>query len=184
MQRWALDVAAPFGPADECWVEFERNSYTAGTARLAAWFATGSQEPVVRPYFRRDEFTRDPAADFAGRAGRYGWLAAGGLIAAVIALSAWFRRSELGLYLALGTPRPRLWMLLALETLLVVSAATALALLWAFAHQRSLHDPLPWDHVRVALRSGLSAALLGILLAPLLAILVARGNIAAMLKER
>lgn len=184
VQRWALDIAPPAGPADECWVEFERNAYASGSAALAAWFASGAQEPVVRPYFRPDEFTRDPAKEFAARPEGFGWLAAAGLIVAVSLLAAWFRRAELGLYLALGTPRPQLWALIALETAFLVTAASALALPWAFAIHRTLDHPLPWDHVRVALRSGLSGASLGLVLAPVVATFVARGSVAGLLKER
>jgi hypothetical protein len=100
VQRWLLDVTPPAGPFDECWVEFTRESYGPGLATLAAWFATGSTDPVVRPYSRRNEFTRDPLREFRERPQRYGWLAAGGLVAAVLLLSAWFRRAEIGLYLA------------------------------------------------------------------------------------
>jgi hypothetical protein len=184
VQRWALEVAPPAGPADQCWVEFDRNSYDTGPGRLAAWFATGATEPAVRPYIRRDEFTRDPAPEFGDRPTRFGWLAAGGLVSVVLALAAWFRRAELGLYLALGAPRSKLWVLIALETALVIVIASVVGLLWALAVHRATHNPLPWDHVRLALSSGLSAALLALVVTPWLALLVARGNIAALLKER
>ncbi|MBI5949279.1 MAG: hypothetical protein HY875_14170 [Chloroflexi bacterium] len=184
VQRWALDVSPAAGEAAECWVEFDRDAYRAGVDTLAAWFATGTQEPVVRPYFRRDEFTRDPGREFAQRPERFGWLAAGGLIAAVSVLSAWFRRAELGLYLALGTARSQLIGLLAIESALVLGLAAAGGLLWAFALQAAMHHPLPADHAWLAFRSAISGTLLGLVLAPAASALVARGSVAALLKDR
>jgi hypothetical protein len=183
-QRWLLEIAPPSGPAAECWVEFERAAYEPGLAALAAAFAQGSREPVVRPYIRRDEFTRDVAREFRERPERWGWLVAGGLTAALFLLAAWFRRAELGLYLAVGTPRLQLIALLGIESSLVVAFAATAGILWAFAVHGALGHAVPADHAWVALRSGASGALLGMALAPWLAALVARGNISALLKER
>jgi hypothetical protein len=184
VQRWALEVAPASGLAAECWVEFDRNSYAAGQASLGAWFAEGSQEPIVVPWRRSDEFTRDPAAEFAGRPQRFGWLAAGALIAAVFTLGAWFRRAELGLYLAVGTSRLQLLGLLAVEATLLFGLSAAVGVAWALAVQRALDHPVPWEEARLAARSAVSGGLLGLALAPWVAVLVARGNIAALLKDR
>lgn len=184
IQRWALDVAPPDGTADACWVAFRRASYAAGQTGLPAWFASGSREPLVRPYLRSDQFTRDPAQEFAGRPQRFGWLAAAGLIVALAVLAAWFRRSEIGLYLAVGTSRAQLLGLLAIETLVVTAIAFLASTLWAVAIRRALHQAVPADELRVALRSAGSGALLALLAAPFAQVLVARGNIAALLKDR
>lgn len=183
-QRWLLEVTPASGTVDECWVELDRNGYQPGLASLAAWFATGSKEPVVRPYIRSGEFTRAPAQEFAERPQRFGWLVVGGLIGAVVLLSAWFRRAELGLYLAVGTSRLDLLGMLALESLLLVAAGAILGPGYAFAAERFVGGSIPWDHARIALRSGGMGALLGLGLAPWLASAVARGNLAAMLKDR
>lgn len=184
VQRWSLDVVSPAGTFDECWVEFSRESYSPGLAALAAWFASGSEEPIVRPYTRKDEFTRDPLQEFRDRPQRYGWVAAGGLIAAIFLLTAWFRRSELGLYLATGTGRLQLVTMLAAEALLLVGTGALIAAFWGAAIHAALGHNLPRDHLQIAGRALLSSALLGLLLAPWAPSLVARGNIASLLKDR
>ena len=184
VQRWALELAPPAGGANECWVEFDRAHYAAGFETLPAWFAEGTREPIARPYLRSDEFTRDPAAEFAGRPQRFGWLALGGLAAALFMLMAWFRRAELGLYLALGTPRSQLLALLALEAAVLIAVAAAISVPWAFAVQVALGEGVPSDHVSLALRGALSGTLLAMVLAPLAGSLAVRGNVAGLLKER
>jgi hypothetical protein len=184
VQRWLLDVVPPAGTFDECWVEFSRESYSPGLAALAAWFAAGSKEPIVRPYTRKDEFTRDPLREFHDRPQRYGWLAAGGLIGAVFLLSAWFRRSELGLYLAIGTGRLQLVTMLAADALVLMATGAFIAAAWGAAIHAALGHNLPYDHLRIAGRALLSSALLGLAVAPWASSLVARGNIASLLKDR
>jgi hypothetical protein len=76
--RWALSPVSPAGEFDECWVEFEPGAYEAGRETLAARFAESSADPAVRPYRRSDEFTRDPAAEWASRPQRWGWIAVPG----------------------------------------------------------------------------------------------------------
>lgn len=184
MARWLLSVAPPAFAADECWVAFGRGTYDAGLAALPAWFATGSGDVVVRPYIRRDEFTRDIAAEFRERPQRLGWLAVGALIVAVLLLAAWFRRAELGLYLALGTPRRELAVLLAVEDALLVTAGFVAASAWLLAAERVAGRALAWDQVVLALRSGGSGALLALAVAPAVSTLVARGNLLSLLKDR
>jgi hypothetical protein len=139
---------------------------------------------VARPYIRRDEFTRDPAAEWAARPQRNGWPLTGGLMAGLFALTAWFRRSELGLYLAIGTPRMSLMLMLAVEVMLLVSLAFLLSVAHAFAIAEALHQSPGLSEVFVVLRTAGSAGLLALAIAPVLAVLVVRGSIAELLKER
>jgi hypothetical protein len=181
--RWLLEPAAPEGSAEQCWVEFEPGAYEAGVASLAARFTTGDEEAVARPYIRRDEFTRDPEAEFAARPQRNGWPLAGGLMAGLFALTAWFRRSELGLYLAIGTPRVSLMLMLSVEALLLVGFAFVLSVVYGFAIDEALRHSPKWSELRIVLRTAGSAALLALAVAPVLAVLVVRGSIAELLKE-
>lgn len=183
VSRALLDVVAPWGPAEDCWVEFERERYAAGEASLAAWFASGDSEPAVRPYLRADQFTRDPAADYDGRPQRLGWLFAGGLLAAVGWLMLWFRRADFGLYLALGTARTNLLFISAIEAWLPVSAGLGVGWVYALALQGALHEPPTLEALLIALRTAGLAALAAIALAPLGMALV-RGNILSLLKDR
>ena len=182
--RWALDVAPPVGAVEACWVEMKRDAYDAGLAALPAMFADGEEAPIIRPFRRQDEFTRDPAAEFRARPQRLGWLAASGLVIATLWLTTWFRRSELGLYLALGTDRSTLAMMLAVEATVVVAAAYLLGVTYAFAVDVALnHEPI-YSTSLLAVRTSLSAALLALALAPLGAFLFVRGTIAELLKDR
>ncbi|MBI2766364.1 MAG: hypothetical protein HYX53_10705 [Chloroflexi bacterium] len=183
-QRWLFSVAPPVGKADECWIEFTKDSFEPGLASVAAAFADGSQDPIARPYLRRDQFTRNPKTEFAERPQRFGWLAVGCIALAIGALVAWFRKAEIALYLAVGTSRVELAMLFYLEAMLTMAAAWLVGMLWTFALERVFHHPLPRDGVLLALRSASSGTLLAILAAPLASYLLARSNVAAMLKDR
>jgi hypothetical protein len=165
-------------------VEFEPGAYEAGLGSLPSLMTSGDEEATARPYFRRDEFTRDPAADFGSRPQRNGWPLASGLLAGLIALATWFRRAELGLYLAVGTGRPALLFMLAIETLLVLVVGLLLALIYAFAIDEALHHSPGSSELVIMFRTTASAALLAMVVAPLAAVAVVRGNIADLLKER
>lgn len=182
--RWAIDVAPPVGAVEACWVELDRDAYDAGIAALPAMFAGGEEPPIIRPYRRQDEFTRDPAAEFQARPQRLGWLAASGLVIATLWLTTWFRRSELGLYLALGTDRSTVAMMLAAEAAVVVAGAYLLGVSYAFAIDVALRHEPDYSTSLLAVRTSLSAALLALVLAPLGAFLFVRGTIADLLKDR
>ena len=182
--RWVLEVAPPAGAIEQCWVEFEPGAYEGGLAALPAVFTIGDEGAVARPYIRRDEFTRDPASEWESRPQKDGWPLAAGLVAGLFGLTAWFRRSELGLYLAVGTPRSSLMAMLAVEALVVVGFALALATGYAFAIDEALRHAPGWDEAGIVLRTAGSAALLALAVAPVLGVLVVRGSIAELLKDR
>lgn len=182
--RSLLEVIPPAGMLDECWVEFTPQAYAGGVGMLAAAFATGDGDPTVRPFAAQDQFTRDPAHELATRPQRQGWIAGAVLVIGVVVLTAWFRRADLGLYLALGTPRPLLTLMLAFETWLLAAVAWSLGLLWALAIARATGHSITWGGVHLAVVTSASAAFAVVLAGPLLASLVARGNVAALLKDR
>lgn len=182
--RWALSPVSPGGTFDECWVEFEPGAYGAGKDALAARFAGGSSDPAVRPYRRSDEFTRDPAAEWSSRPQRWGWLAAPlGLFGFAVA-AAWFRRSESGLYLAMGTRRVQLAVMGAAEAWPLVLAGWSLGFSYAVAGQALWGTEPVRDIAREALVTSSSAALVTLALVPWASALVARGSIATLLKDR
>lgn len=182
--RWALSPVSPAGQFDECWVEFEPGAYEAGRDALAARFAEGSADPAVRPYRRSDEFTRDPAAEWASRPQKRGWVAAPFALFGLALVAAWFRRAEAGLYLSMGTRRAQLAIMAAAEHWPLVAAGWSLGFSYAVAIQsRGGAEPslnIVWHAV---LTSG-SAALVTLALLPWSAALVARGSIASLLKDR
>lgn len=182
--RWALSPVSPAGEFDECWVEFERGAYEAGREMLAARFAESSADPAVRPYRRSDEFTRDPASEWASRPQGWGWIAVPGGLFGFGLVAAWFRRSEAGLYLAMGTRRGQLALMGAAESWPLVVSAWSLGFSYAVACQ-SLGSTDPTNEVlrQAAVTSG-SAALVTLALFPWAGALVARGSIASLLKDR
>ena len=182
--RWALSPVSPSGNFDECWVEFEPGAYAAGRDSLAARFAEGSADPAVRPYRRADEFTRDPAAEWDSRPQKRGWVAAPFALFGLALVAAWFRRAEAGLYLSMGTRRAQLAIMAAAEHWPLVVAGWSLGFSYAIAIQ-AWRGPEPTFDVawHAALTSG-SAALVTLALLPWSAALVARGSIAALLKDR
>jgi hypothetical protein len=182
--RWALSPVSPEGSFQECWVEFEPGAYEAGKEMLAARFADGSADPAVRPYRRADEFTRNPAAEWDGRPQKYGWPAVSVGLSGLAAIAAWFRRSESGLYLAMGTRRVQLAVMAATESWTLVAAGWSLGFSYAIAAQALWgDDPTREIAKHAAITSG-SAALLGLALLPWASALVARGSIASLLKDR
>lgn len=182
--RWALSPVSPGGTFNECWVEFEPGAYEAGRDALAARFAEGSSDPAVRPYRRGDEFTRDPAAEWSSRPQRWGWIAAPlGLFGFAIA-AAWFRRSEAGLYLAMGTRRAQLALMGAAEGWPLVAAGWSLGFSYAIAAQALWGIEPVRDIAREAATTSGSAALVTLALVPWASAVVARGSIATLLKDR
>ncbi len=182
--RWALSPVSPAGSFQECWVEFEPGAFEAGRETLAARFAESSADPAVRPYRRSDEFTRDPASEWASRPQGWGWIAVPGGLFGFGLVAAWFRRAEAGLYLAMGTRRAQLALMGAAESWLLIAAAWCLGFSYAAAAQ-SLRSADPTVEVlrHAAVTSG-SAALLALAMLPWAGALVARGSIASLLKDR
>jgi len=182
--RWALSPVPAAGGFDECWVEFSPGAYQGGREMLAARFAEGSADPVVRPYRRSDEFTRDPAAEWANRPQRRGWLAVPVVLLALGLVSAWFRRSESALYLAMGTGRIQLAVMATAEQWPVVGVGWVLGFGAAVASQTFITRQPASDAVQAALATSGSAALLALVLLPWASAFVARGSIATLLKDR
>lgn len=182
--RWVLDVVPAAGSVDECWVEFAPAAYEAGLALLPARFIEGSTEAVTRPYLRQGDFARNPGDELSTRPQRHGWTIAAALLVGVAVLGAWFRRTELGLYIALGTSRGAVALMFATEVWLLTAAAWAVSLLWAWAIAVALGYRVTGGALGLAVVTSASCALAVMALAPVLCSLVARGSIAVLLKDR
>jgi hypothetical protein len=182
--RWALSPAPATGPFDECWVEFEPGAYEAGRDGLAARFAESSADPAVRPYRRADEFTRDPAAEWATRPQKWGWAAVSGVLFGFGLVASWFRRAEAALYLALGTRRAQLSVMAAAETWPLVATGWLLGFAYAVAVQGWRGSNPTGDVLWHAAATSGSAALVLLALIPWASPAVARGSIANLLKDR
>lgn len=180
LSRWLLRVRPPVGAADECWVEFAPGQLTAGARSLPAWFGSTARVDVT-PISERVG-GQEPVQRWAERPQRYGWAAAALLVATVLGLVAWTRRSAMALYLVTGTSRTSLLLLQLLELHLVVLAAAALGLLWAAAGLAAV-DGLELAPFLHALRAVALAALAGLVVGGLQGT-VAGGNLFQRLKDR
>jgi hypothetical protein len=183
--RWLLTVVPPSEPMPACWVEFTPGTYEAGQAKLTALFADSGPALSVRPYRTLDEFAFDPRQALAERPQREGWLPLGLTLAALVWIMTWFRRSEVGLYRAVGTTTPQLAAMVWLEAVMTVGLGMAAGWVWATALREALGaQPLVADQMLVAARNTGSALLLALALSPLATLALGRGSIAHQLKDR
>jgi hypothetical protein len=182
LNRWIAAVAAQIGLARECWVEFDAGVKTGRQETMFAMF-TGP-DVVVQPVKRLDEFSRDPVGELAGRPQTIAWLYAGLLLALLGWLSSWFRRSDVGLYRAVGTGSPALLVIAAGEFVIPVVVGALGGALWALAWWMAEHGNPTSDQLYVASRTAASIVLLAVTCTPLSWIVLGRESIAAQLKDR
>ncbi len=182
--RWVLGPVSPSGFFDECWVEFEPGVSEAGKASLAAIFATGAADPVVRSVRRSDEFTRDPAAEWESRPQKHGWVAVTIALSGFIVAAAWYRRSEAALYMATGTGRLELVVMSAAEHWPIVALGWCIGYSYAVSAHLSWGEGAAMDFARHAAVTSGAAAILLLPASACANALIARGNIAALLKDR
>lgn len=185
--RTLFTVSVPTGRATECWAEFEPEAFDAALEYMQTVFDDGSpqisERLTVVPWIDLDEFARDPVEELADRPHRYGWMLVAGFAALVAWLMIWFRRSELGLYRALGTGRLALLVLVQVEILVVVLLALPIGAAAAAVHAAGGATPTLSQSL-LAARSAAMAAAAMMVLAPLAALLVGRKALLSLLKDR
>lgn len=183
--RWIMTIAAPFGMADECWVEYDSGVTTGRTELVDTVLATTAGQLVARPLIRLDRFARNPVSELAVRPQAQAWFAAGLVLAAIAWLATWFRRAHIGLYRALGTTPSGLFTLGAVEYALPTVIGGAAGALWAIATWVARTGAVPSiDQILVVARTAASTLLFAVILAPILWPLAGRGSIAQQLKDR
>lgn len=184
ISRWLMSVRAPTGNVSECWVEFAPGVTTGRQETLGAVFSD-SANVIVVPWIRLDEFSRDPVAELAGRPQASAWIVAGLLVGVMAWLVTWFRRSQIGLYRAVGTGPSTLLILGAVELGIPIVSGALIGGLWAVAIWTANTAGYPvTDQLAIAARTASSGAWLALAVGPLLWPLTARGSIAEQLKDR
>jgi len=184
IDRWIMTVQPPAGTVTECWVEFAAGVTTGRQETIGAVF-TDATDVIVVPWIRLDEFSRDPVAELAGRPQASAWIIAGLLIGVMGWLVTWFRRSQIGLYRAVGTGPPALLVLGAVELGIPIISGSLIGGLWAAAIWTAGAADYPGaDQFAIAARTATSTVLIAIAVAPLLWPLTASGSIAEQLKDR
>lgn len=183
--RWIISPIPPTETATTCWVEFTPTTYDAGIEMLWAQFDDSGPQLSVTPYRRLDEFSFNPREALATRPQGDAWLIIGATLAALTWIGTWFRRAELGLYRAVGTTTTQLAVMVWLETLITAGLGITAGAVWATAIRHGVEPtPLTWDQMGIAARNTGSALLLTLTLAPVAALALGRGDIAAQLKDR
>ncbi len=173
--RWIIVPTAPVGSIDQCWVEFTPGSRDAGEASLAYLLGGSSLDMDIAALADLDEFSFDPVSELANRPQASAWMVAGSALTVLIALVAWLRRSELGLYRVLGSSRAALWLMSQLEAFLVVILPGVIGFLWALAIHIAINENLPnSDQIVIAARTALSTVLIVLTAAPIAALLIGR----------
>lgn len=183
ISRRVIQLSSPIGMASRCWVEFTPAAFEAGQDMLDAWFSTDSPT-FTRPLYRQSGLNRDPLREFQDRPQKHAWSVVGIIGTLMLWFVGWSRRNELALYTALSLGAAGRILMLQVETVLVVCMAWAGAMLWGVAiHTVSIGD-LSVDQLTLVARSSGSAALVTLILGPLGALVVTRGNVASRLKDR
>lgn len=184
IDRGIVIVAPPNGAADACWIEVLPGTEVAATDVVTTELTTGDAPVDVRPYRELDDYARDPLSELTQRPQAHAWAVIGALLVVVGWLGLWTRRSEIGLYRALGTTAPALVVMTAVETLLTTLPAAIAGLLWTVATIAATSQPPETQQVLIALRSVGSTVLVALTGVPLSTLWLGRGQIADQLKDR
>lgn len=184
IDRWIMAIQAPTGRVAECWVEYLPGVTSGRSEALSALFGN-SADTVVAPRIRLGEFSRNPVVEFEQRPQATAWLVAGLLIGMIGWLVTWFRRTQIGLYRAVGTSPAALLILGAGELGIPIVAGSFAGILWATATWTATATvPIDPEQMVVAIRTATSVTLIALATASLLWPLTARGSIADQLKGK
>lgn len=182
--RWLMEVMPPVGRISECWVEFSPGSLDRAVSLLGAWFEEEASQLVVQRLIPTDQFMRDPARELAERPQAEAWLPLGLVVGLVMSLLIWLRRSEAGLYAALGIRAPGLVLMAQVEATAMIALGWFVGLVWAVALTGATASDVGTDQVIVALRSSASAGLVGLLVTPVALLPILRSPITDLLRDR
>ncbi len=180
--RAFLDLVAPIGRLDQCWVEFQPQAFEAGLDWLPAVFTDDRAQ--ARRNVDRGQFATDPAQLLAARPQRWGWVAVGAIATAVITLMALFRRAETAVYRAFGLSMNGVLIAAQIETWILVVGSYLAAVTWTGVAYVLAFGPPGSDQIALALGTSTKAALTTLVLAPVLAAVVGTGAPASLLKDR
>jgi hypothetical protein len=182
--RWLMYVTGPVGTVNECWIEIAPGSLPAALASASLAFP-GVANIDARPLISLNDLSRDPATELSERPQADAWIAAGAAMVTINWLVTWFRRSDIGLYRALGTDTTSLWFMSQIETILLHSLGAIAGYSWAVVVFALPQGDLPLvDQLTVSGRTSASAVLVSIALSPLATFLVGRDQVSDQLKDR
>lgn len=181
---WIAGLVAPTTPVSQCWVEFAPASAEAGATALRSWFAGYGITVSVAPVLVAGKFSLNPVADFDQRPNRFAWFPAGVSLGLVFAVVGWFKRSEIALYRTLGSGIAQTAVIFVAQGVVILIGAWLFSTsVMAITFVEAL-DNFGQDPMRLGLRSGLLASLLGVALQTPVLVLLARGETAYQIKDR
>jgi len=184
VSRSLFAIAPSIGTVDECWVEFRAGAFNAGLPYVQTLFSDAGPELSVRPWILLDEFSRNPTEDLASRIQRFAWMLIAVLASLMAWLMIWFRRSELGLYRALGSTKGALLLLVQTEIVLIAALALPIGIAWATFIQTMIGAAPTTGQLLLSVRSATMAAGASAVIAPLAALVVGRHALLELLKDR
>lgn len=184
VSRTLFAIAPSTGAVDECWVEFRPGAFNAALPYVQTLFSDAGSELSVRPWILLDEFSRNPTVDLANRTQRLAWILIAVLASLMAWLMIWFRRSELGLYRALGTARSAVSLLVQIEFAFVVALALPIGIAWATFIQTMIGSAPTTGQLLLSVRSATMAAAASVAIAPLAALGVGGHALLELLKDR
>jgi hypothetical protein len=169
---------------DECWAEAEPWALESAPSIALSQLAPSSEGASVKRVVVRDDFPFNPQDEIGVRPQRDSWLLAGGLIALFLWFALWTRRSELGIYRALGCRPTHLIILTQIEVAVSLLLGFLLGTLWGVVVSGMLLDvALDLDRLRFVLWVPLMGALFAAVLAPI-GLLSSSASIQNLLKDR
>ncbi|MGH8873746.1 MAG: hypothetical protein ACRDVM_00615 [Acidimicrobiia bacterium] len=183
--RKIIALTPPMAAVHECWVEFTPEAFNAAETVMNAVFSQEIATAVqIVPFRRPDELGASPSEKLLGRPHRNGWIGVALTMTASYWLTSWSRRSEWGLYRALGFRIHHLLLMAQLEVALLATAAFLGGVSWALASEVATGSLIQIEHVMLAVRSvWLCCALFGLLSPGAVAAVGAR-SAAHLLKDR
>ncbi len=147
--------------ANECWVEFSPQMYSAGATALRVDLMIDDKAAIVSRVVDPGYDLVQAQDDLANRAERFAWAVGGLVVGALLWLVSWMRRADYALLRAIGWGSLPTAVLIQLENLYLVAIGGTVGWLWAVVFsEATTGGSLTTDQLFIA---GTAAASLGLL---------------------
>lgn len=185
ISRTFVAIMSPTPTVDECWVSFVRGVPETDARGLIASALSPSNGLAVRPVIAVDEFTRNPMTEFSNRPERNLWLPTGAAVTLLFWMTWWFRRTETGLYRALGMNGGAALLMSQTEVIVIVIVSAVSGFQFGLLASVALGPEPGLPHLETAFRSSVLMALLVLSASALPQLVMGRGgSLATLMKDR
>jgi hypothetical protein len=179
--RIVLIPSAPAGRLQACYVQFAAGDYNAGATALSGVFG-GLTNVTIEGLLPRGPGATSPATSWNRRSTRFGWLAAGLVLAAVGLLTARSRYHELSVYVLTGSWRSEVAAMYLCEAALILGLAAISSIAWTSFLTVLVHAG--WEPFHAALVGLSRTMLVAAAMTPLGLVPLFRRDLARLLRER